>query len=201
MKSKKVNYLLILSVLIFGISCQNRMPIASMKKYMAKEMDLRITTENKKLSLSKKEFPKVKVSLNNFTKDTIKILQPGDGSNVGWRTPTIRWSVIDLEKEESHPDTLPEIKEKISRCGNMNGLNRRDIVSLRPKFGIKLKWTSDPSIPRRLGKYSVRFYFEHKPDSDWVMNGYPENEGKRIINEETEEMFLVSNELVFEIIE
>ena len=201
MKLKVAKQFFLLSIFVLSIGCQSKIPIASMKKYMAKEIDLRITTENKNLSLSKKESPRVKVSLNNFTKDTILIVQPGDGSNVGWRTPIIRWSVIDLTEEKPHPDTLPELQRRIARCGNMNGLSRKDIVRLQPIHGIKLKWVNNPKIPRKTGKYSVRFYYQHKPDSEWIMKDYSEHEGKKIIREKTEEMLLISNELVFEVTE
>ncbi len=193
--------LILLVLAAFTTACQNRMPVHSMKKYLAKEMDLRITTEQKKISLSNRAFPQVKVSLNNFTRETVKILQPGDGSKVGWRTPTIRWSVIDLATEDVHPDTLPDLKQRIARCGNMNGLNMNSIVTLKPKNGIKLQWVSEPPIPRKPGKYSVKFYYQHDPNDAWVLRGYLQNEGKRIIKEETRPMFLVSNELVFELTE
>jgi len=201
----KIENILLLVFIVGFTGCVKERPTSYNINYAFKNIDLNITSKNKIFSLSKKEYPKIKISLNNFTKEEMKMVQPGDGSDVGWRTPIVRWSVLDMDSKEEneHPKSLPGLNMKnYGRCGNMNGLSAKEIITLKPGYGIKLNgWAGHPPIPRKKGKYSVKFYYKNDPNMEWVTRGYSTNKGKKIIKDETHEYLLISNELIIKIVE
>lgn len=113
-----------------------------------------------------------KAALVNDSKDrTYRLVMPGDGSGVGWRTPIVGWTVTaEATGQEWKSGYLfqafapPERAIAGGRCGNVNALEESEIFSLAPgqtaalegflnrqanaqkkgKYRIKLKYTNDP---------------------------------------------------------
>lgn len=200
-----MNYKILLSLMIFlsifNCTRKSNSFLLGIKSRLKYKVELKFTTQKAKLRLSRNEYPETKVSINNFTKDTFKIVLPGDGSIGGRRTPIVRWSVIKLGENKVHPDTFPELDENyLGFCGNMNGAKMSEIVRLRPGFGVSVSnWAGNPIIPREVGKYSVKFYYKNIPDLTWGGIGYQNPEVLEIIRNETKEIILLSNELIFEV--
>src|SRR5262245_110834 len=66
----------------------------------------------------------------NKGKKPVTVVLPGDGSDVGWRTPVVRWG-----KEE---------RGTIRRCGNINRLKPEEVIELLPGQRVKLDWIGHP---------------------------------------------------------
>ena len=71
------------------------------------------------------------VSLVNRGKRSVTLVQPGDGSRVGWRTLIISWSVINTD------GPLMD-RASVGRCGNINTLDKNEVFTIAPGEKIKL---------------------------------------------------------------
>ena len=95
---------------------------------------------------------------------------PGDGSDVGWRTPTLEWH---LETSEGIPiDSGPSI-----RCGNMNPLAWSELLVIGPgeSVSFRLAGPSDWSLET---PYYATLELANDPQAEWqgVLLG-PHEEG------------------------
>jgi hypothetical protein len=89
--------------------------------------------------------------LVNKGKKPVTVVLPGDGSEVGWRTPVVRWG-----KEE---------RGTIRRCGNINRLKPDEVVELAPGERVKLGWVGHPTLDS--GTNKVKLELEHIPTLKW----------------------------------
>ncbi|HEY8078951.1 MAG TPA: hypothetical protein VIF62_32690, partial [Labilithrix sp.] len=82
---------------------------------------------------------------------------PGDGSEVGWRTPIVTWDVRTLDGKK--------VELEQGRCGNMNAIHDDEIFALRPGEKRALgDWLGAPPVPP--GEYVVRVVYENDPSHD-----------------------------------
>ena len=107
--------------------------------------------------------PQLSVSLVNCGKRSVTLVQPGDGSSVGWRTPIISWSGINTD------DLLTY------RCGNINALNKDEVFTIASGEKIQLNsgWVQ-PQFPLQPGTfllqpgtYEVSFNYSNVPKLEW----------------------------------
>src|ERR1051326_5766625 len=70
--------------------------------------------------------PQIAATVINHSDRSITLVEPGDGSEGGWRTPTLRWIVTPVGGE-----VLPEQAQL--RCGNMNAPDPTEIFTLAAK--------------------------------------------------------------------
>jgi hypothetical protein len=82
--------------------------------------------------------------VNNGNKE-VTLVQPGDGSQTGHRTPHVRWS---------------NDGQIMRTCGNMAALKASEIFSLRPGERKRLDWVAPPSFDRP-GKYLISFHYRN----------------------------------------
>lgn len=198
MKFYKIILTLCLLILMMSFQENN---LNELVTYNDEGLELKIKTKKKVLSLSQNEYPEVNVSIYNHSKEEKIIIQPGDGSEVGWRIPTVRWSIIKKENNLMHPDTMPALRKGYERCGNMNSFKKEEVEVLSPKTSVTLnEWTPFPEIPREIGTYSIKFYYKFEPNHRWVLAYVGKEMGMEEIKNETEEYLLVSNEIVFKVI-
>jgi hypothetical protein len=92
--------------------------------------------------------------LVNKGKKPVTVVQPGDGSDCGWRTPLISW---DRARERE--------RGRILRCGNINALKPAEVVDLAPGKRLKLEWVGQPSLRPGMNKVAVEY--EHVPGMKW----------------------------------
>lgn len=159
------------------------------------------TNDSEKLILSiyQDSIYGINASIFNNSEDSIKIVLPGDGSKIGWRTPILRWSVIKVSEDNNHPNDLPEYQKGLGRCGNMNELKIDEIVTINPKSTLDLKGRIGvPRILGEVGSYSVKLYFLNDPNYKVVKRKYSNPKIDKIIQTETREFLLISNELIIE---
>ncbi len=168
-------------------------------------LELKISTPSSILNLSSNPIlPDINVSIVNNSRESINIVLPGDGSLGSYRTPTVRWSVIKIEEDSArHPDEeLPAVPRNKIECKLVNRMHLEELVALAPNAEIQINdlWVYF-YMPKELGKYSVKLYYKNEPNHRWLKGGYHGSILRDLIAQKTDEFLLVSNELIFEIIE
>ena len=102
------------------------------------------------------------LEIRNRTSEPILVVMNGDGSEEGWRTPIVRWFVVDGSGE-------PVTGRPPGRCGNINSLQSEAVKSLDPGSSITLDrqsvvtpWWLPP------GRYTAVIELEHDPALEWM---------------------------------
>ncbi len=142
--------------------------------------------------------PKVKVGqavrwevvIANRGKRAVTLVQPGDGSDCGWRTPVVEWlrngkvdgvlegaGQADVKVEKgarvgpaAKPELLPACLSgrgrRGGRCGNINALKASEVLDLEPgKEAMLNPWVGGHYWPR--GKHQVALRYFNLPDLKW----------------------------------
>jgi len=97
--------------------------------------------------------PMMAVFVVNRGDTKVLLVEPGDGSTEGWRTPTIEWS---------HGVAIPG-----GRCGNVNALKPKELFMLEPGESRRLSgWIHSPhfTVP---GRFQVSVRYVNNPDHKW----------------------------------
>ncbi len=142
------------------------------------------------------EYPTVKLYITNNGKETVTLVHPGDGSEVGWRTPVVQWSIQGPGDETPH---FPFDHELI-RCGNINTLKWDDVFRLAPGETKEMKtWLPRFKAP---GQYRVQIFYANRPWMKWsgIELGTPNPIAMWRVKNSTE-CSLSSNELFFTVTE
>jgi hypothetical protein len=141
----------------------------------------------------------IKVRINNVGDAPVTLVLPGDGSEVSWRTPVIKWSLTRLDPPDSK--AAAPLGFSGGRCGNVNKLDLREIFTLKPGETQKIgQWVNLPyGMPP--GQYSVVFHYSNIPDMKWqgVPLGKHDPAAMQQVKRSTP-ISLVSNEVIVEII-
>jgi hypothetical protein len=130
----------------------------------ARDLTLRIATT--KTEYTTGEAIQLKVTITNRGPTPVTLVQPGDGSESGWRTPIIGWSVLSADDEKArHPETMPKIGQ-IGRCKNRNPFSLEELLVLKPgeTKTIDYEWAA---LPVGEGKQRVVFFYQNDPAVKW----------------------------------
>lgn len=208
MKSRKIKIITALVTFSIGISAFfvwdviNLLPNSIQTRIVGKshsdKISLQISSE--KTSVKIGEELSLKVLVTNNDTETVVLVNPGDGSEQGWRTPIVQWSVIEAGEKTQHPvEPIPDTRP---RCVNMNRLKSEEIFSLSPGETRELDWTYLPPY-RKNGTYKVAFLYANSPSIEW--------RGESAINyhnpvalwqaKHSTETNLISNEIIFTVSE
>ena len=165
------------------------------------DIELRIESDRNQIDpkLNPNHYAKITGELINNGNQSIKLVLPGDGSEDGWRTPYIKWSVVKENGEGSKQHEF-EFREAM-RCGNVNSLNLEDIIELPPNQSIVIdEWIGYPPIPHSSGKYRIKLSYENDPKAKWEGLGFHDKfllcKAKR-----TDKIKVMSNEINVEVLE
>ena len=157
----------------------------------SKQLTLTLVSETPVLRVD--EAAMVKLHLTNNGDETVTLVHPGDGSEVGWRTPILRWWTNEDGKLTEHPT-----KSESDRCGNMKALKWDEIFSLAP--GETKVIEDGVWLPpfRKSGTYTVKFVYENRPSMQWggVERGTHSPIAMWRVRNSTE-CTLTSNEVIF----
>lgn len=94
------------------------------------------------------------LTLKNTSKQTLKLVDAGDGSESGWRTPSIAWTGTQNGK--------PAKELEGGRCGMMNAIEKSEIFSIAPGASHSInQWIHGPLYAA--GTYEVRLRYTNDP--------------------------------------
>jgi hypothetical protein len=98
--------------------------------------------------------PHLVVTVVNAGSQEVVLVEPGDGSECGWRTPIIEWSIKSWRP--------------YGRCGNINPLRADEVFVLQPGESRQLSaWVGVPPLPGP-GRYRVAVRYVNQPDHAWL---------------------------------
>jgi hypothetical protein len=100
--------------------------------------------------------PTFTVTRVNQGPEEVALVEPGDGSTDGWRTPRIAWSYA------------PPF-ERSYRCGNINALRRGSVFRLKPGERRQVHEYCGHTCPplRWSGTYQLALRYTNDPDMPW----------------------------------
>jgi hypothetical protein len=123
---------------------------------------LALELEARKTKMGAEERVAFTITLVNRSKNAVTLVEPGDGSECGWRTPRVWWSVVEVTR----PGT-PLRGQGGGRCGNINGLKPQEVFTLRPGEAKRLSdWVCAPALTSP-GTYRVAMFYENVPALRW----------------------------------
>jgi hypothetical protein len=171
--------------------------LSSGPEITSSDLSLQLSADNTSPRVG--ERPIVHVVVTNIGDHTVTLVQPGDGSENGWRTPIIAWSVLEESSGAKHP-VAPTPDAGPRMCGNINALRPEEVFDLARGETKELKdWISLEPF-KMPGVYRVVFLYANRPLLEW--KGIPLGEHDRtamgLIRRSTEAT-LSSNELVFSV--
>lgn len=162
---------------------------------VAARLELRIASD--KILLRLTEHPNVQVKIVNLGEAPVTLVQPGDGSSCGWRTPLVGWSVVKAgDPAARHPPSVP--LNTTARCGNINALMPEEVFVIPPGGNAALReWVGPPRLPGP-GKYRMVFYYRNNPSAVWrgIPLGRHDPDDMKKVRSSTA-CSMVSNELEF----
>jgi len=132
------------------------------------------------------------VEILNTGTTAVTLVVRGDGSEWGWRTPFIGWSILSIESTDQHPRQVPLRRD--GRCGNVSPFGADEILMLRPSAIAKLNKRIGQPRFADIGKYRVVFFYSNVPDLKHMMWA-----PCRV--KESTPISLVSNEVIVEVTE
>lgn len=100
-------------------------------------------------------FPQFELTLTNRGETAVTLVQPGDGSNCGWRTPHLKWQWT------ADHDRKPLTE---ARCGNINSLKAGEVFTLNPGESKVMKDWIQSAIPGP-GNYKVKVTYINDPQA------------------------------------
>lgn len=123
--------------------------------------DLSVTIEAPAYPIHVHAYTEFSVRITNTGKRAAILTMPGDGSESGWRTPLVGWSILPAQDAEArHPELPPRNTE--GRCGHVNSIGRDEVFVLNPGECRALADVAGPWFPQE-GRYRVVFYYQNLP--------------------------------------
>jgi hypothetical protein len=146
-------------LLSFGVLAHSGTP-AEPSTSVHPACDVRLSIAIKPSQTSSDGWVEVTGTLKNEGSKAVVLVEPGDGSESGWRTPVLKWQARRIEQGRVTDVTL----EPEARCGLMNGPDpKNEIFVLAPGQSHRLQW---PFVMPRLkppGLYEVAVTYTNDP--------------------------------------
>lgn len=96
--------------------------------------------------------------LTNLGDQTLLLVAPGDGSEVGWRTPILTWVLQDLEER-------PLQEQPWGRCGNMNPLTAEELLIVEPGESFAFSVSAPQAVDA--DRFHATLEYRNDPDHAW----------------------------------
>lgn len=182
--------------------------------------DITCTISSDSLFYQKGHAPKIKVKIKNNTENVIRLVKSLDGSGQRMRFPLVYFKI------EKIGDTSYKV-ERYARCGNMNGLDTADFVTVNPgdifnPYSLNQNGPfadykiNDGNNFIKTGKYKITFYYSTNEQDfkKWMGDSWYEEIDRRTgkpwkenfyykrlheLFETVPQVDIVSNDLVVEI--
>jgi hypothetical protein len=140
-----------------------------------------------------------KIFVTNYSNANVTLVQPGDGSWSGWRTPSVAWSIMEITDSG---EEAPTPRARLIGCGNVAPLRLRwsEVFQLAPGESKELK-VSGPYFSKP-GIYKVKFLYANQPSTEWLGRASVlQNPLAMWRAKHSTETRLISNEITFTVTE
>lgn len=128
----------------------------------------------------------------------VVLVEPSDGSEAGWRTPFVGWSVL-ADDSTPHPDR-PSLRP--ARGENVNPFSIDEIFELAPGETRRLSDWISPPILRRPGRFRIVMYYRNDPEAEMQGRSFDEHDPAALaLVRVTTRCALRSNEVTIEILD
>jgi hypothetical protein len=122
--------------------------------------DVRLTIAAKDLQIPPGGWLEASATVENESSTDIVLVEPGDGSESGWRTPVIEWRAHRIEQGRATKAVL----EGLGRCGLMNGPDpEREVFVLAPGGSRRFQWPFVMPYLKRPGTYEIALTYTNDP--------------------------------------
>ena len=102
----------------------------------------------------------MKIVVTNVDNDAIRLVAPGEGSSIGWRTPTIGWSVLPADSSAQRGEVAAD--KGMFRCGNVNPIREEELIELGAGESIEFDaWLSPPNLDA--GTFRIAVHYQNDP--------------------------------------
>ncbi|MCA1593462.1 MAG: hypothetical protein LC754_12600 [Acidobacteria bacterium] len=158
---------------------------------------LQFSAQNTSLHVG--EETQIRLVIKNQGDRAVRLVEIGDGSESGWRTPVVALSIIKDDNAAQHP-TEPSTELKVRDCGNVNALKWGEVFRLAP--GDTRELSAETWRPPFLepGVYRVVVLYANRPSMSWFKGGIfsgRDNPLEMWRVQHSTEATAVSNEVVF----
>jgi len=136
------------------------MAVASLGLAPPPDLELRITSSARTARVGQRVA--IRGILRNLASHPVQLVQPGDGSGTGSRTPMLTWHATEARRGEI--DLTPRAADPF-----INGPNPKEIFELQPGVQRELLNLDLAGLVtfERPGVYRVRLTYENDPDRRW----------------------------------
>ena len=111
---------------------------------------LEIVAQEKEVTNPAIRAPWIEFSIKNVADVPVVVVEPLDGSDLGWRAPKCFLMIWDSAGRRVSLPTPP-------RCGNMNSLALHDFVTLKPGDSLPIeRFLIHPGSPLTAGQYTIQ---------------------------------------------
>ena len=127
---------------------------------------LRLAIRATRADVPEGQTPEIRAVIMNEGPGAAHLVKPGDGSEAGWRTPLVGWSVIRLARaHQQHPKGMPVLEDRTPVP--IAPPRPDEVVALAPGDRLDLGMPLDLPTLRAGGVYRVRLYYTNDPDLAW----------------------------------
>jgi hypothetical protein len=121
------------------------------------------------------EWPRFEAVITNRGKRPVSLVQPVDGSILGWRSPITGWSVLRLEGMRAKHPRFP-LESGLIGCPTLSPIEMDYRFVLKPGESrqLRMQWAGLYGLPSQYrttgtvaGKYSIVFYYANVPELGW----------------------------------
>ena len=142
------------------------------------------------------DFATTKVFITNYSDATVTLVQPGDGSWTGRRTPTVAWSIMEITGSGQE---VPTPRFNLIGCGFVAPLRWSEVFQLAPGESKELR-VSRPYLAKP-GIYKVKFFYANRPSTQGLGRSGWHNPLAMWRVKHSTETRLSSNEITFTVTE
>jgi hypothetical protein len=109
------------------------------------------------------DYPNFTVTISYRGSNSVTLVEPGDGSECGWRTPVCGFSIIpENARTAKHPASPSPPRGE--RCGNINPFKLSEVFVLQPGQSRRVFASAGMPMFERPGRYRLVFYYQNIPD-------------------------------------
>jgi hypothetical protein len=163
--------------------------------------DISLTITASELVVQRGHQLRIEATISNSGSTPIRLVCPGDGSEIGWRPPIVKWAFVPADGKSLYTEKPP--LELGRFCGNINPLKVSEFFTLQPGQKRDISEWISPLVDVPAGRYRVVMHYTNDP-THTSLGGVPlgPNEpGVEDLIKQSTGCKLISNEILVTVVE